>query len=229
MKTVYKLTPVDDLDLTGIENWLEEMALQGLYLEDYNSHYCRFRQGEPKRVRVRLEPNPRRAAENRLPKDKEEFYREAGWTFACEIYHSALVFYNEDLNAPELHTDPTLLADRVRTLIQRSRRSIRFSLVFLALVAVCYLPRNWEHMRPFFRAQFCLVYVMAIPMLLSEYVSLRRLKAIERDMEDGIMPERLSPPPRWRLLQLLASVMWLLYILIFFIFPFFLALFGVYL
>ena len=223
MKTVYKLTPVDDLDLTGIENWLEEMALQGLYLEDYNSHYCRFRRGEPKRVRVRLEPNPRRATENRLPKDKEEFYREAGWTFACEIYHSALVFYNEDLNAPELHTDPTLLADRVRTMIRRSQSGIWFACGILLLFAV-YL---YHH--PFYLLRFFVLYAFSLLTIAAEYKGLRRLREIERDMEAGIIPERLSPSPKWQWLQLAANTLWLLYILIFFIFPFFPALFGVYL
>lgn len=224
MKTVYKLTPVDDLDLTGIENWLEEMALQGLYLEDYNSHYCRFRRGEPKRVRVRLEPNPRRAAENRLPKDKEDFYREAGWTFACEICHNALVFYNEDLSAPELHTDPTLLADRVRTLIQRGRRSIWFGLAIMVLFAVYLYHAHW---RTFHLIQSLVLYVLFFLMIFLDCISLRRLKAIERDMEDGVTPERLSLPPRWRLLQLLASALWYLYFAIFFLAPIFLSMFGV--
>lgn len=226
MKNVYKLTPVNGLDLTGIENWLEEMALQGLYLESFLPHYCRFRQGEPKRVRIRLEPNPRRTLEDKLPKDKESFYQEAGWTFACEIRHSALVFYNEDPNTPELHTDPTLLADRVRTLIQRTRRSIWFSSVILVLSAL-YLHRlHWSVFR---LTQICILCTLLLLLVFLDYVNLRRLKELERDMKDGVTPERLSPPPWLHLLQLLASAAWILILLIFYIFPFFLALFGVYL
>ena len=85
MKYAFRLPAASELDLTGMENWLEEMALKGLYLKWYRSFLCCFTRGEPKRVRVRLEPNPRYSLEIQLSDEKKEFYRELGWSYACEI------------------------------------------------------------------------------------------------------------------------------------------------
>ena len=47
MKYAFRLPAASELDLTGMENWLEEMALKGLYLKGYRSFLCCFTRGEP--------------------------------------------------------------------------------------------------------------------------------------------------------------------------------------
>lgn len=56
MNRVYKLTPVSMYDVRGLEQWLETMAAQGLFLKKYRPLVCTFTKEEPKQVRYRLEP-----------------------------------------------------------------------------------------------------------------------------------------------------------------------------
>lgn len=216
MKYAFRLPAASELDLTGMENWLEEMALKGLYLKWYRPFLCCFTRGEPKRVRVRLEPNPRYTLEIELSNEKEEFYRELGWSYACEISHNALVFYNDDPSAPELHTDPTLLADQMRTLVRwkkRDNRALGAALAFGAIVQVWHLRRYGI---PNTSVLFTTVYLSIVLLtglyaLISDQEPLRKLKQLERDMEAGITPERLPTSPQWRRRQRLRGVVIAIY------------------
>lgn len=211
MKYVFRLPNASEYDLTGMENWLEEMALKGLYLKWYRPFLCCFTRGEPKRVRVRLEPNPRYTLEIQLSDEKKEFYRELGWSYACEIAHNALVFYNEDPAAPELHTDPTLLADQTRTLIRRKKRDNCALGVVLALGAILQVWYISRYGIPTAHDLFSTVYLSLILLtglftLILDRETLQKLKWMERNMEAGITPERLPTSPQWRRRQRLRGV-----------------------
>ena len=56
MKYVRKITPVSSADGEGLESWLEDMALQGLYLKKFRPLFCTFTPGPAKKTRYRLEP-----------------------------------------------------------------------------------------------------------------------------------------------------------------------------
>ncbi|MCI8553049.1 MAG: DUF2812 domain-containing protein [Lawsonibacter sp.] len=232
MKYVFKIPAASELDLTGLENWLEEMALKGLYLKWYRPFLCCFTRGAPKRVRVRLEPNPRHTLEIQLSDEKEAFYRELGWNYACEIAHNALVFYNDDPDTPELHTDPTLLANQMRTLIRWKKRE-NFALgVVLALEAIFLVWHLRRYGIPNVRALFSTVYLTIIfvtalyTLIVSDREPLQKLKQMERDMEAGITPERLPTSPQWRRRQLLAGILQAIFFATILLAPFFSAFFS---
>lgn len=225
MKYVFKIPAASELDLTGMENWLEEMALKGLYLKWYRPFLCCFVRGEPKRVRVRLEPNPRHTLEIELSDEKEEFYRELGWSYACEISHNALVFYNDDPTAPELHTDPTLLAGHMRALHRRQKRYNWVMGVMIALgtlFQVRYLQRYGlpTASELFSAAYLALLLVTGLLTLVLDQEPLRKLRRMEADMEAGVTPERLPTSPQWRRRQRLRGIIQMLFFAILLLAPF---------
>ena len=57
VKHVYRLCPCDRGDVEGIQSWLEDMAMEGLFLAD-DGVFCgvfTFERGLPKRVIYRLD------------------------------------------------------------------------------------------------------------------------------------------------------------------------------
>ena len=45
MKRVYKLTPVSQYDIAGMESWLQDMAARGLHLKKFRPLFCTFEKG----------------------------------------------------------------------------------------------------------------------------------------------------------------------------------------
>jgi len=88
-----KAYPGSLYDLYGIEQWLTQMAREGLRLEKFSSYGSLgvFEQGEPKRIRYHLEPD-------------FSTYRDAGdeyslgeeWNLVCKVSGVCLVYESED-------------------------------------------------------------------------------------------------------------------------------------
>ena len=54
--TVRRLPLIDYADLDRFEDWLEDMALRGLFYDHAGPVYITFRRGAPAPVRYRMEP-----------------------------------------------------------------------------------------------------------------------------------------------------------------------------
>lgn len=139
MKRVYKLTPVSMYDVRRLEQWLEEMAAKGLFLETYRPKICTFVKGEPKKVRYRLEPFYKLPGEE-PPGNMVELFRECGWVYVGYVGCEMLIFSASDPHAPEPHTDPDIHLEQWNKLYQRARKDLMqralFMLVYLAIAAV---------------------------------------------------------------------------------------------
>ena len=122
MKHVRKWLPVPTYDLPGMEGWLEEMAGKGLYLERLKSWTARFRQGEPRSRRFRLQPCCGREREFLLqkpPEDLVELFASFGWQCEGWASSSLVLFSTDDPEAPELYTDPESFGWAMKKLIRR--------------------------------------------------------------------------------------------------------------
>lgn len=212
MKYTLRVPAASPFDIPGLESWLERMAARGLYLVKYRDFLCVFVKGEPARVRYRLEPNPRLILEDEAPEKKVALYRELGWDYVCEIPFHLLIFRCADPAAPELHTDPTLLTDKMCQLIQRQRRSTRNLSTFLVVLGGLFLfqvvRRQWSFSPQDLAGTLDTLYtVFAFALLLVTVVIDRRLTPILdrmlRDMKAGITPDCLSIPPNLRRLEVL--------------------------
>lgn len=92
MKHIRKWLPVPTYDLPGMEGWLEEMAGRGLYLERLNSWTARFRRGEPRSRRFRLQPCcscEREFSRQEPPEDLVALFAGFGWQ--CEGWASSFL------------------------------------------------------------------------------------------------------------------------------------------
>ena len=137
MKRVYKLTPVREYDIAGVESWLEDMARRGLYLKKFRPLFCTFERGKPGAARYRLEPH-RRILDDDLPQSMLELYGQFGWDCVDEVNRAMLIFTTCNPDAPEIHTDPKLQEAQWRRLYRSSRNSFVLDLL-LALVLFVFI------------------------------------------------------------------------------------------
>ena len=100
--TVYKLIPVDFVDIDRFEGWAEDMARRGLYLHHLTPFlFAAFQRGEPAPVRYRLEPRG-----SFWSRESQNYCRSLGWEFVFHVGRWFDLYRNDDPEAPELHTDP---------------------------------------------------------------------------------------------------------------------------
>ena len=95
MKYVRRITPAPLSDAEGLESWLEDLSLQGLYLKTFRPLFCTFVPGPAKKTRYRLEPY-RLRPEDDLPCSMLELYRDFGWDYAGTANNAMLIFSTQD-------------------------------------------------------------------------------------------------------------------------------------
>lgn len=103
---VLKRLPVEELDTMGVEDWLEQMALQGNFFNKIAVGWCYFKTGEPKKVRYRIDTGVKKAA--KIEPDKKEDYEALGWHYIYTHRDKYHIFMADDPDTEELHTDPSV-------------------------------------------------------------------------------------------------------------------------
>ncbi len=114
-KRRWTLVPCPDYDVPAMESWLEEQAMQGLFLSKEDGFFlglaC-FETGSPKRVRYRLDAIPKEKAFSEFDENKQAAIAlagEMGWEFVAE-WREFLIYRCDDARLPELNTDPAVQA-----------------------------------------------------------------------------------------------------------------------
>ena len=114
-KQRWVLVPCPDYDVPAMESWLEEQAMQGLFLSKDDGFFlglaC-FETGNPKRVRYRLDAVPKEKAFSEFDEKKQAAIAlagEMGWEFVAE-WKEFLIYRCDDAHLPELNTDPAVQA-----------------------------------------------------------------------------------------------------------------------
>lgn len=201
MKSVYKLTPVSDYDIQGIESWLQDMALRGLYLKKYRPLFCTFTPGPARKTRYRIEPC-RRAVDDDLPCAMLDLYEEYGWECVGDINREMLIFSTQDENAPELHTDPAIQGEQWKKLYKKARRATITTPLLTLLIIWCAGVQLFEHGTPITNlittvslplVLLCICLLVSLP---SVFVQKRDLGLILRQLEDGVPLEHRAPYPK---------------------------------
>jgi len=212
MEYTCKLFPVSLYDIPGMEQWLEEMADQGLFPESISGHgWVTFRNGGQPGTRFRLEPA---AATREPPQAQRDLYREAGWEFAFRVPNLFYLFYALDPAAPELHTDPETRGQG----LDRLARKIRWAKLFLlfcfpVLPLLLLLPQFFMvskyDSQPAPGAQFFLAllrlgrpafFFLIVAYLIYSVLLLRqlqRLLALHRNLKQGLPPPPSPGPRKW--------------------------------
>ena len=203
MRRVYKLTPVREYDIAGVESWLEDMARRGLYLKKFRPLFCTFERGEPAQVRYRLEPH-RRMLDDELPRSMLELYQDFGWDCVDEVNRSMLIFSTADPEAPELHTDPQLQEKQWRRLYRSARNGFVFDLL-LAVLLLAFM--GWlllgtgAPVRSLVETSLLpliLFEVWVVAHLIASAPDLSLLSAAVRQLKEGVPLEHRAVYPRRR-------------------------------
>lgn len=190
-KIVKRLIPYSPYDMKGFEGWLEEMAAQGLIFERFNYFHDKavFIQGEPKRIRYRLDPKGRLYNEPA----RKEAYEQAGWVFEDSLGPWFYLFSCGDPCVPDLHTDPGILAYALYQTIQRYWWwNAPFMVMFLFPVLLLCIEPELRTDLVLWRNQawsFVLLFLCALLGALCFSFGLRKLCRLRKTLAQGLIPK----------------------------------------
>ena len=138
-KSVHRIIPCPDYDVTGVESWLSYMAEQGYILRDGGVFrgIAAFDRCEPEKVRYRLQPAQKGFViyDNDGPSDDEvELNGAFGWKYVPKygVFH---IYRADDIDAREMDTDPEVQAMAMNSL----HRSQRFNIIWMSIWIIVYL------------------------------------------------------------------------------------------
>ena len=193
--TVYKLIPVDFVDIDRFEGWAEDMARRGLYLHHLTPFlFAAFQRGEPAPVRYRLEPRG-----SFWSRESQNYCRSLGWAFVCQVGRWFDLYRNDDPEAPELHTDPVVHSYA----LDRISRSLR---ILTAVLVLCFVGELAALLLPYLLSDtpvllllnasgITALSVLVLFLVLGvEFRSLGSFFRLRRRLREGIVPGRHS----WR-------------------------------
>lgn len=138
-ETMRRLVPWPVYDVTGTESWLEEMAKKG-WLLAYDGIFAgvaTFERAEPRPVRYRLQPAQRPVSiwsdDGTAPDDEVRALGEAcGWQYVA-VRGQFHIYRCDDPDAPELNTDPQVLALALDTVRRRERSAALTTLLWVVI------------------------------------------------------------------------------------------------
>ena len=140
--TVRRLPLIDYADLDRFEDWLEDMALRGLFYDHAGPVYITFRRGAPAPVRYRMEP-----AGSFHTAESQIYLRQQGWACLGRAGKWFVLYAAADPDAPELHTDPVVrsygLDQAARSMLRYCAMLLAVTLLFLAAVVLPYCFFDW--------------------------------------------------------------------------------------
>lgn len=138
-KSVHRIIPCPDYDVTGVESWLSYMAERGYILRDGGVFrgIAEFDRCEPEKVRYRLQPAQKGFVlyDNDGPSDDEvELNCAFGWKYVAKygVFH---IYRADDIDAREMDTDPEVQAMAMNSL----HRSQRFNIIWMFIWIIVYL------------------------------------------------------------------------------------------
>lgn len=205
--TVKKPVPCSIYDIRGIQEWLDEMARQGLFLKEVNPRFERaeFEAGDPAPVRYRLDPVVRKRTEDG---EHIALYAQMGWNYVDRIGRWYCIFSCDDPKAPELYTDPQSLSLAMDSLVRRDiRNHLLTVLLFVLLIPLIlffptpYSLKNlllWEDPRDLVMT-IILFALLPFPFIFA-FFDIRRILKIRNTLAHGLpLPakKRWNRPSFW--------------------------------
>lgn len=127
------LMPVEGWEPGAMEEWLEYQAARGWMPVSFGVRYAKFRRGQPRTCRVRLEPL--REEDDQEQTARKELYEDLGWTSTADMTDYR-VWYCDDPGAPEIYTDPESLSWAWKKQLRRDRWNAGGSLALLGVQAM---------------------------------------------------------------------------------------------
>lgn len=128
MALIQKTLPYQLSEIDAIEGWLDDLASQGLLLENVDTYFF-FCETEPQTVRHRIDVHKK---EKYPDEERRDYYLQCGWAYIGSINKCFDIYRATQSDAIELHTDE-------ETLHSVLERTLRFHLwttiVYLIILA----------------------------------------------------------------------------------------------
>ena len=137
-KRYQRLIPCPDYDFSKIENWLSDMAEEGLILEKDGifGSLASFKYRGPQKVQYRLEAAQKNARRWDEPDPEQIDISEAySWEYVDKL-RDFYIFRSFDCEARELNTDPEVQALALNAVKKRSRGSLISSMILLLVYPI---------------------------------------------------------------------------------------------
>lgn len=204
VKHVYRICPCDRSNVEGIQSWLEDMAMEGLFLTE-DGEFCgvfTFERGLPKRANYRLDVAQKRKPHfldngDELTDEELEIYRSMGWEYLLR-YGDFRIYRTVERDAPELNTEAETHAITINLL----KKNYRSSFVSGCLVALFWLLYSQGFMRYGYRvaATVGLVFLLTtyIFMVLNIITPLLRAFRFRRYEKRLLSGDTLTHPVAWQ-------------------------------
>ena len=203
-KQRWVLVPCPDYDVPAMESWLEEQAMQGLFLSKDDGFFlglaC-FESGAPRRVRYRLDAVPKEKAFSEFDEKKQAaiaLAEEMGWEFVAE-WKEFLIYRCGDAHLPELNTDPAVQAlsfKRVqKTLADRVFSTCYYLFLYPLLLFLLQQPTFLLGVLTVGTTRFLALVLVTIVQTWGAVRDWRRLRKLRRHLQSG---GRIEHTNGWR-------------------------------
>jgi len=199
---IYRILPCPFYDISGIENWLADMAADGLYLvkDGVFAGIATFEYNQPQKVKYRLEAAQKNtsmwSADGGEPDPEQvELCKKYSWEYVAKL-KNFYVYRNVDPSARELNTDPEVQALALNAVKKRQRDAVITS-VFLLGFYPFMLTRGCPLLTSIAAGTWwtLLVLLFAVLMITDEVRAFVRLKRVQKSLfDEGCY----SPESDWR-------------------------------
>lgn len=141
-KEYRRMVPCPAYDISGMENWLADMAEEGLHLvkDGIFAGIATFEYNEPKKVKYRLEAaqkNTSMWSDDGGEPDAEqiELSEKYAWEYVAKL-RDFYIYRCSDSSAREMNTDPEVQAIALNAVKRRKREAIVSSFILLVLYPI---------------------------------------------------------------------------------------------
>lgn len=192
---VKRIIPVNIYDTATMEQWLSQMADEGLILHSFSGKKALFQDEYCQRVKYRLVPNEEKRDEpyNQM---KEQF-EENGWSFIATLQETFFVFMNKDEHPKPIPFSKEDERQIYEVLKRKKRKGMLFSgvasIFWLSIQLVMIFVRLDEYILD---SQVYTSYVYIIMFILNMMAAIREYRSymlIHRKLEGGNLGEEDSP------------------------------------
>jgi len=139
---IYRIPPCPAYDISGMENWLSDLAEEGLFLvqDGFFAGVAAFEYRKPRQVRYRLEAAQRKTgmlSDNSGEPDPEqvELSKKYSWEYIAKR-KDFYIYRSFDPSARELNTDPEVQALALNAVKKRQGSALLSSVFFLFIYPV---------------------------------------------------------------------------------------------
>lgn len=189
-KPIHRPIPCAHYDIQGAQQYLEDMAGRGYILkaEPLFNGYASFDVDEPQAIRYRLTPS----ADGKEPGEELHYAKALGWEYRL-LWGEFHIYACSDPEAPELDTDPQVMAMAMEPLVKRRVWALVFSLVLPLIVPIW--GSFWSMLLHKNGWAIALVILAMVLNLVGSVRNLVRCLAIRNRLRSG---EALSPAADYR-------------------------------